>query len=112
MRRLVLTSPAHRAFKDILRHSRDRFGDVVRDRYLRLLIRAFADLRADPQRRGVQSGPGRLHRYHLRHSRRAIPASDRIARPRHFIVFRFDAETVEVIHLLHEAMDLPARLSR
>ena len=34
----------------------------------------------------------------------------RVGRPRHVIAFRFDDRTVEIIHLLHDSMDIPARL--
>jgi len=110
VRHLVVSAVARRAFKDILAHSRKRFGPGIEDRYRRLFVRAFADLRADPGRRGVRTFGGGLHLYHLRSSRTGIAPPDRIARPRHLIVFRYDDETVEILRLLYDGMDIPAQL--
>ncbi|WP_425280711.1 hypothetical protein [Leucobacter insecticola] len=34
----------------------------------------------------------------------------RIAHPRHFVVYRQAGEVIEVVRILHEAMDVSARL--
>jgi plasmid stabilization system protein ParE len=110
VRRLVVAPPARRAFKDILAHSRERFGPEIEDRYRRLFIRALADLRQDPGRRGVRHIGDDLCLYHLRFSRLAIAPPDRIGRPRHLIAFRFDSGQVTILYLLHERMNFPDRL--
>lgn len=110
MRHLVVSAAARRAFKDILAYSRKRFGPGIEDRYRWLFVRAFADLRADPARRGVRAVGSGLYLYNLRSSRTGIAPPDRIARPRHLIVFRYDDETIEVVRLLYDGMDLPRRL--
>ncbi len=110
MRRLVVAPAARRAFKYILAYSRRRFGSGIEQRYRWLFIRAFADLRAEPTRRGVRTVGEGLHLYHLRHSRSALAPPDRIARPRHLIVFRYDDAQVVIVQLLYDGMDLPGRL--
>ncbi len=110
MRRLVVSPPARRAFKSLLAHSRKRFGSGIEQRYRWLFIRAFADLRADPARRGVRPVGNGVHLYHLRHSRNGLAPADRIARPRHLSAFRHDDEAIVIIQLLYDGMDLPERL--
>ena len=110
MRRLVVSPPARRAFKSILAHSRKRFGSGIEQRYRWLFVRAFADLRADPARRGVRVVEDGLYLYHLRFSRTGLAPGERIARPRHLIAFRYDDEEVVVLQLLYDGMDLPSRL--
>lgn len=111
--RLVLTLEARRDLLDILAHSRMRFGLATGRRYRQLLEQAFVDLSDDPGRAGVSGRPGLppdLRFYHLRHSRGRIP--ERVVRPRHLVVFRVSRKQVVVLRVLHDAMDLAARLPR
>ena len=110
MRTLVVGLQAEAEFRAILRHSHQTFGPVIRNRYRLLIEQAWLDLCADPRRPGVKSLRGDLHLYALRFSARRVPAPNRIASPRHLIAFRYDDETVEIVRLLHDSMDLPGRL--
>jgi plasmid stabilization system protein ParE len=40
-----------------------------------------------------------------------MPVQDRVRRPRHFIVYRHDEHQLEVVRLLHDAMDLPEQFN-
>lgn len=110
MRQIVVGVQARRDFKAILAHSRRRFGTEREQRYRWLFVRAFADLRDNPARHGSQPIDDGRYLYHLKYSREGVAASDRVARPRHLIVFRFDDHRIEILALLHDAMDLPSRL--
>lgn len=110
MRTLVVGPQAEEEFRAILRHSRQTFGPVIRHRYRLLIEQAWLDLCADPRRAGVKSLPGGLRLYPLRFSARRVPAPHRIARPRHLVAFRYDDDSVEIVRLLYEGMDLPGRL--
>jgi plasmid stabilization system protein ParE len=110
VRQIVVAPQARRDFKSLLAHSRVRFGPEREQRYRALCVRAFVDLRDAPDRRGAKAiGDGR-YLYPLRFSRNAMAGSDRVARPRHVIVYRFDDAQLQILALLHEAMDLPTRL--
>lgn len=95
----------------ILSASGDRFGSEAQRRYRMLLEQAIEDVAADPQRSGVQSiaGDG-LWLYHSRHARIRTPLKRRVARPRHLIVFSIRNQRLEVLRVLHDAMDLPEHL--
>ena len=113
MRRLDLSPEADFEVEEILYRSAVEFGEVAAERYRRLLQAAFHDLVEHPNRPGVGTLPGipaGLHLYPIRHSRNRVPTEDRVGRPRHVIAFRFDAVRLEIVHLLHDSMDLPARL--
>ncbi len=107
---------AARAKADIaraLRASHRTFGPQAVDRYTLLLDQAFADLCADPDRVGVRrhdADRSDLRLYPLRHSRARLAPADRVGQPRHLIVFRLSRDTLRVVRVLDERMDLPARL--
>lgn len=113
MRRLDVSHQADLELTDILRHSESMFGALAADRYRLLIQTAYRDLCEDPGRPGVKalagiSGDIRL--YSIRHSRHRVSITDRVGQPRHVIAFRHDDARVEIVRLLHEAMDLPRRL--
>jgi len=113
VRSLRLTAGARRDIAAILTRSAERFGLPGRRRYRQLLSQAFFDLRTDPTRAGVRADPDldpALHLYPVRFSRPRLAAADRVAHPRHVVVFTADAQRVEVVRVLDEAMDLAARL--
>ncbi|WP_420471781.1 type II toxin-antitoxin system RelE/ParE family toxin [Brevundimonas sp. FT23042] len=113
MRRLVLTTDARADVFAVLRESRLNFGPAARARYRLLIEAAYRDLCEDPQRPGVRMSaelPTNVRLYPIRHSRARLPAGDRVGQPRHVVAFRCDEARVEVLHLLHESMDLPTRL--
>lgn len=99
--------------EEILHRSTVEFGEAAAERYRRLVQAAYRDLVENPNRPGVGTQPGipdDLRLYLLRHSRNRLPPEYRVGRPRHVIAFRFNDARVEIVHLLHEAMDLPGRL--
>ena len=107
-RRLRLSVAAQADIVSLLRWTEEHFGAAVRVRYRGVLSAALADLLADPARPGSRScdelGDG-ARLYHLRHSRRRAE----VARPRHVLVYRIDADgNLAVARVLHDAMD-PAR---
>ncbi len=110
MIRVVLAPEARADIAAALRHSRETFGPTARTRYARLIERALSDLAEKPGRAGVRAVTDRLLTYHLRYSVRRLPRSDRVARPRHLIVFMRDGERLTVVRVLDERMDIPARL--
>jgi len=114
LRALHITAEAAHDVDDILASSEDRFGLPVAEAYRGLLVTAFQDLLRDPSRPGVASRTGirpGILLYHLRHSRnRAAEGGLRIARPRHLVAFRVSATVLEVLRILHDAMDLPVHL--
>jgi len=108
--RVVLAPQARADLASALRHSRETFGPTARARYARLIERALSDLAEDPARVGVRAVTDRLSTYHLRTSGRRLPRADRVARPRHLIVFMLDGERLTVVRVLDERMDVPAQL--
>jgi toxin ParE1/3/4 len=90
------------------------FGDGALTRYERLIEQALEDLAANPLRAGSrerpEAGPG-VRVYHLSSSRQRV-ASNRVKRPRHYIVFRvMPGSYIEVIRILHDERELVQRLS-
>ena len=109
MRRLIVSPEARRDLRLIRAAGVGMFGRGVADKYDGLLRRAFTDLRLDPRRpaasmiRDTDTG---LWSYHIRASRHRAPAGQRIGRPRHVVIFRFDDAQIEIVRLLRENMDV------
>ena len=84
------------------------FGATGRTRYEALIASALIDLRTDPTRTGVSPrndiGAG-AYTYHLASSRKRVTTGQRVAQPRHLVVFRVTSSAIEVARLLHDAMD-------
>lgn len=115
MARLRLSLAVERDIVDILVWSQSQFGVAARRRYERLIVLGLSDIADDPFRPGSSSRPelgARVRSWHLRNSRRrAAAAGVIVARPRHFILYRFaDPDLVEVGRLLHDAMELRRHL--
>ena len=110
MRPLRVSIAAEREFEAILATSEEQFGEVVSDRYRRLVAAAFEDLRVDADRAGVQTLGSGAKLYHLRHSRRRLPRGQSVARPRHLLAFRIMDDQVVILRVLYDAMDLPQHL--
>ncbi|HEY5072527.1 MAG TPA: type II toxin-antitoxin system RelE/ParE family toxin [Caulobacteraceae bacterium] len=111
---VTVAPAARRDVRDILRWSDSQFGRQARDRYRRFIERACVDLRSDPARPGVQRHQDMAadhFLYHLRHGRSLSPA-DRVASPRHFLAFRHRGDHIEIVRILHDAMNLPSHLNR
>lgn len=105
-----LAAAAEADFQDILRWTTERFGVAQAEIYAETLSSAVAALTAGPTvlgaRRRDEIGKG-LFTLHVARSRR---------KGRHFVVFRIGhdqgREVIEVLRLLHDAMDLPRHAPR
>ncbi|HEV3432137.1 MAG TPA: type II toxin-antitoxin system RelE/ParE family toxin [Paraburkholderia sp.] len=100
-----LAALAEKDFRHILRWSTEHFGAAQARDYARTLTTTLQDLSFGPEIPGVRHrdeiSPG-LMTLHVAHNRR---------RGRHFVMFRVSAEQVrhiDVLRILHDAMDLPA----
>lgn len=110
MRRYVLSQRAANDIDEILVWSLKTFGPQTGARYEILLYQAMVDVTHDPQLTGSflleELGPG-LHIYHRHHSRMNVAdEKERVKSPRHFLVYRLRGEQVEIVRILHDAMDL------
>ena len=107
-RTLVLSAPARQDIRQILQWTQVAFGATGRTRYEALIASALIDLRTDPTRTGVSPrndiGTG-VYTYHLASSRKRVATGQRVAQPRHLVIFRLNATTIEIARLLHDAMD-------
>ena len=89
-----------------------KFGELISLKYDTLMEAALADLLAEPTRLGVRHHPAMplgVFVYHLRFSRRK-PTRAGVEKPRHFFVFRVDEDTLTVVRVLHDSMDLAAHV--
>ena len=108
-----VTAKARRDILAILATSRAQFGLDAQRRYRVMLEQAIRDIAENPQRPGVASPsdlPEGLRLYHTRHARSHLPLETRVGRPRHFVAFRLVDDVVEVLRVLHDAMDLARQL--
>jgi plasmid stabilization system protein ParE len=110
MRRALYRPAARVDIRHLLKTSNRAHGTRAQRDYKALLERAIGLLREDPNRVGVKTyddlpeGPSF---FHLRHARvRGVAPKA----PRHFIVFTYDAATIVIVRVLHEAMDCDAPL--
>ena len=89
-----------------------KFGKLTSLRYDSLMEAALGDLLAEPTRLGVRHHPAMplgVYVYHLRFSHKK-PTRAGVENPRHFFVFRVDADILTVLRVLHDSMDLAAHL--
>lgn len=108
----VLSAPARNDLRLVLSTSGDQFGLDGQRRYRLLLEQAIDDVATDPHRAGVTrvGESGDVLIYHSRHARSRTPPRQRVGRPRHVIVFKVRGDDIEVLRVLHDAMDVPNRL--
>lgn len=109
--RLRLSPDAEADIDEILESSVARFGAEVRDGYEELISATLEGLLDDPRHPATHDrselGHG-VRVVHLRSSRDRVPAgARRIRTPRHFVVYRHVDGVVQVVRVLHDAMDLP-----
>jgi toxin ParE1/3/4 len=103
-----LAAAAEDDFQDVLRWTAEHFGDRQARVYARTLSMAFEALAAGPTvvgakaRNDIAKGLFMLHV--ARHGRKG----------RHFVMFRIGhdqgRDVIEILRLLHDAMDLPRHL--
>ena len=112
--RAVVTAKARRDLFIILATSRSQFGQSAQRRYRFLVQQAIADLADDPRRPGVtrpDGMPDGVWLYHSRHAQSRAPEDQRVRRPRHVLVFRLSGDDVEILRVLHDAMDFPSHMA-
>jgi toxin ParE1/3/4 len=110
MRRIRLSADAVADIERLLARSAAAFGPQARERYERLLAAALEDIAADPERAASKARddlrPG-LRSYHLAFARKQARGRGRtVARPRHFVLYRIAGVRVDIVRVLHDAMDL------
>jgi toxin ParE1/3/4 len=98
----------------ILARTEETFGEAARLRYETLLAVCLRDIAIDPLRPGSAARPEigeGVRTYHLRHGRARLHREVRVAKPRHFLLYRALApEFIGVGRVLHDAMDLPQHI--
>ncbi|KTC29409.1 plasmid stabilization protein ParE [Pseudomonas sp. ABAC61] len=110
-----ITNAARADIVDILRLSQTQFGDQARQRYQALILAALQALAGMPYRIGSHDRdeltPG-LRSYHLIYSRQqAKHPHGTIKSPRHIVFYRVANDgVIEVVRLLHDAMDVQVHL--
>jgi toxin ParE1/3/4 len=107
MRRLTFTRLADQDLVGLRSYTLDKFGTAARARYDALLSAAIRDLLTTPERPGSIARPDMgpaLWTYHLRSSR--AYGKSGVRSPRHLLLYRFDTEQLEIIRILHDAMEL------
>ena len=111
MRKLLVAPRAQRDIDAALHDSAERHGLNAARRYRQLIILTIQALHEHPGRPAARPiGAGDLRLYALRNAARQLDLSAPVRAPSHLVVFRFDEEVVEIVRLLHEAMDLPRHL--
>ncbi|MEO6505547.1 MAG: type II toxin-antitoxin system RelE/ParE family toxin [Terrimesophilobacter sp.] len=108
---LYLAPEAEADIDDILEWSVTQFGAAIRDGYEALIGAAIRSIVDKPNRAGSHDradlGSG-VRILHLMSSRDDVSQNVRkIVKPRHFVVYRQVGNVVQVVRLLHEAMNLP-----
>lgn len=115
MVRYRLTSSAQTDLLDIFTWTHEHFGEQARLLYETLVVAGLRDIVADPERVGSVNRPELgegVRSWHLRLSReRARTPSGVVRQPRHFLLYRQEAELVVVGRVLHEAMELSRHLN-
>ncbi len=112
MRRLFVAGAAQADIEDILEFSRATHGAEAARRYLVLIHQGIADVWREPGRPTCTTDePGGLRHYPLRLAARRLARADNVRSAPHLIVYRYDEAMVEIVRLLHAAMDLPRHLA-
>lgn len=111
MRRVRIAPTAAREIVALLATTETHFGMAAVERYRLLIQTALEDVRSDPARPGVRAAEGGpFLTYHLRHSRTRV-FGEPVGRPRHLLIFTANETLLNLTRVLHDAMDLPARLT-
>ena len=107
-RTVRLTAAAEADFEEILRWTVGQFGDAQARIYAETLSAALNDLAAGPTVIGARKRDDILKGIFTLHVAR------KGRKGRHFVIFRVgrapDHDVIEVLRLLHDAMDLPRHL--
>jgi toxin ParE1/3/4 len=107
-----LTRAAEFDVESIIRKSTLDFGTEAARRYVRLLLVTFQEIAQNPEIDGSRQHDMNVSLYHLRYSsKRAAVDGITVRRPRHFVVYRHGSDnSIEIVRVLHDAMDLDAQL--
>ncbi len=108
---LYLAPEAEADIDDVLEWSVEQFGSAVRDGYEELINATIDLLLNDANLAGSHDRPDLGHgvrSLHLMSSRDHVGEDVRkIINPRHFVIYRQVGDTIQVVRLLHDAMNLP-----
>jgi len=110
-----ISNAARADIVDILRLSQMQFGDQARQHYQALILAALQAIAGTPYRVGSHDrdeiAPG-LRSYHLIYSRQhAKQTHGTVKSPRHIVFYRVaNDEVIEVVRLLHDAMEVQLHL--
>lgn len=110
---LRITAAAQADIDTLLADSEETFGQETARRYRLLLNEALNRIRSDPERAGAPSryGPvSDLRIFPIRLARLRIHSAERVARPRHVLVFRLSGDAVVLVRVLHDSMHFPSHL--
>ncbi|WP_426025027.1 type II toxin-antitoxin system RelE/ParE family toxin [Brevundimonas sp. TSRC1-1] len=110
---LVVAPLAQSQIDAILRTGAVEFGDVASARYRVLFTAAFRLLAQHPNHavsKSLSLDHETVRLFHLRHARHLATPSERVSSPRHVIAYRHDDLRIEIAQVLHDRMDIPARL--
>lgn len=111
--KLRLSTPALADIEHILEWTTSAFSTSGRKRYEALIQTALIALAANPTRLGTRQrddiAPA-ICTYHLASSRKHSTHATQVAKPRHLILFRINAENgstteVQILRFLHDSMD-------
>jgi toxin ParE1/3/4 len=94
----------------LLLESARRWGTAAASRYHRLILTAASVVGDTPTLPGSREIPrvGGLRSLHLRSVRGLLPVEDRVAEPRHLILYRVAPDGVaEILSVVHDRMLLP-----
>ena len=112
--RLKVGPEAEEDIEHILEWSVFRFGADVRDGYQALIRATLTSIARDPGLPGSHEREdlGRsVQIVHLRTCRDEVkPGARRIAKPRHLVIYRCEGTVVQVVRLLHDAMDISSQI--
>jgi toxin ParE1/3/4 len=104
-----LTAAAEADFQDIVRWTAENFGDMQARIYARTLSMALEALATGPMIIGAQM------RNDIAKGLSTLHVARRGRRGRHFVTFRIGhdqgREVIEILRLLHNAMDFPRHVS-
>ncbi|BCD87053.1 plasmid stabilization protein ParE [Pseudomonas solani] len=114
MARYRLSKAAQADILDILAWTDEQFGEIARQRYQALIVAGLRDVASAPNQAGSAERPelgDGVRSWHLRLSReRGRTASGIVRNPRHFLIYRQEADRIVIDRVLHDAMELSRHL--
>lgn len=110
-----LSKEAQFDFKEILKRTLEEFGVQALEGYFELLVTSLEDLTENPSLHSskvYETTKVSVRLYHIKNSKkRAAVNGKEVKKPRHIIAYNRKADgEIYVYRILHDAMDIPARL--